>query len=152
MRIALPSGAQVKVRPVDAVLLSSAPLDADGLVIPIAALQDPRVLRGLARKIYGGRCALVAVLGQGAERMHDDLDEHLVAEGDEVEMLPTTTWHEDEDAEDVLRLVEQMVLSSEKRATQPSILVIGTTGAVPADLPGLLHLLAAEMRSPAGPA
>jgi hypothetical protein len=142
--ITLASGVLVDVQRLNAVLQRPGPFVADGLVVPTAVLRDRGVLTDLAQKLKGSSCAIMAVLGQGAERVHDDLDDLLVG-GNTVDLLPSTTWHENEDAEDVLRLIEHMALSSEKRPAQPSILVISAATTIPTDLPGLLKLLAAEL-------
>ncbi|HYH95874.1 hypothetical protein [Hyalangium sp.] len=148
MTITLASGVGIDVQPLDAVVRAAASIEAEALIIPADALRDTGVLSSVAQKLTGSRCVVVAVLGPEAEHVHDELDELLVGDGTNVESLPTTTWHEDEEAEDVLRLVEQMVLSSGAGPRPGSILVTTASATAPTDLPELLRLLAVGLHTP----
>ena len=84
---------------------------------------------------------LVAILGPEAERVHDELDEQLIGEGAVTESLPTTTWHSDESAEEVLSMVEQMVLASGNRPRPRTVLVSPVWATMPTDVRDLLRML-----------
>lgn len=146
MTITLTSGVEIETQPLDEVVHGATPIDADALVVAANGLRSLGAVDRLAQKLKSSRCVMVAVLGPGAERVHDELDEFLVGDGTDVESLPTTTWHDDDEAEDVLRLVEQMVLTSGTAPRPRSILVATAPATIPNDLPDLLRLLAIGLK------
>lgn len=147
MRLTLPSGTELKVQHLDDVLTRGTPgIEADALVVSATALETPGALERMARKLRESRCTLVAILGPEAERLHDALDEQLIGEGAAIEPLPTTTWHSDEDAEDILSMAEQMVLSAASRPGPRTILVSPARTDVPTSLRELIRMLDFDLR------
>jgi hypothetical protein len=150
MRLALPSGTEAQLQRLEDVLDRGAPkIEADALIVSADALRAQGAMERLARKLPASRCRVVAILGPDAERLHDALDEFLADDGAAVDSLPTTTWHSDEAAEDVLCMVEQMVLSSASGPGPRTILVLPASTHEPTDVRDLVDMLDADLRGSA---
>lgn len=147
MKLTLPTGTELHIHQLNDVLNGEAPgIAADALVVSADALRAHGALERLARKLKKGRYTLVAILGPEAEQVHDALDELLIGDGAVVESLPTTTWHSsDEEAADILNMVEQMVRSSDSGHEPPTILVIPALALVPTDVQELLRQLNSDL-------
>lgn len=147
MRLTLPTGTELQLQRLDDVLGGGAPkIEADGLIVSADALRVQGAMERLARKLPASRCRLVAILGPDAERLHDALDELLTDDGAAVETLPTTTWHSDEPAEDVLGMVDGMVQSSASGLGPRTILVLPASAQEPTDVRNLVDMLDADLR------
>lgn len=150
MPLVLPTGTELRIQRMDDALADGAPgIDADALVASSRALRAQGALERLGRKLTRSRCTLVAILGPEAERVHDELDDFLIGDGTETKPLPTTTWHSnsaDEDAADILNMVEHWVLYSDGGHGPRTILVLLALASAPSNVRELLHLLDSDLQ------